>query len=132
MVFKVVWVYFWLAKVCKFWNLKLFSGKPRQSLENFLEQNFDIGCALQNSFKAIFRWKTNVLSFWKFHSWLFLNFLMTKLQLFFFLISSLYMNLSCFLENDFLLLVCLFRLSSLNVLNTSNVLSTFIWILNKS
>ena len=48
-------------------KLKPFSGKVRQSDQNFLNQNLGVGSFLENGFEATFSSKTNVLSIWKKH-----------------------------------------------------------------
>ena len=52
---------FWVTK------LKPFSGKVRQSFQNYLNQNLVIGSFLENGFEATLSSKTNVLSVWKEH-----------------------------------------------------------------
>ena len=58
-VFLVFFVNFWVTK------LKLFSGKGRESVQNYLNQNLVTESVLENSFEAILISKTNVLSVWK-------------------------------------------------------------------
>ena len=50
-----------------FWvtNLKPFSGKVRESVQIYLNQNFVIRTFLENGFGATLSSKTNVLSIWK-------------------------------------------------------------------
>ena len=50
-----------------FWvtNLKPFSGKVRQTVQNYLNQNLVIGTFLENGFGATLSSKTNILSVWK-------------------------------------------------------------------
>ena len=52
---------FWVTK------LKPFFGKVRQNVQNYLNQNLLIWSFLENSFRAIFRSKANVLSVWEGH-----------------------------------------------------------------
>ena len=44
---------------------KPFSGKVRQSVQNYLNQNLVIGSFLENGFQANLSSKTNILSVWK-------------------------------------------------------------------
>ena len=46
-------------------KLKPFSGKTRQSLQNYLNGNLGISTFLENGFGATLNSKTNVLSAWK-------------------------------------------------------------------
>ena len=50
-----------------FWETKLkpFSGKVRQSVQSYLNQNLFRGSFLENSFEATLSSKPNVLSVWK-------------------------------------------------------------------
>ena len=52
---------------CKFWvtKFKSFTGKVRQSLQNYINQNLVIGSFLENDFEASLSSKMNVLSIWK-------------------------------------------------------------------
>ena len=50
---------FWVTK------LKPFSGKVRQSVQSYLNQNLFRGSFLENSFEATLSSKPNVLSVWK-------------------------------------------------------------------
>ena len=52
---------FWVTK------LKPFSGKVRQSVQNYLNQNSVVGNFLENGFEATLSSKANVLSLWKKH-----------------------------------------------------------------
>ena len=52
---------FWVTK------LKPFSGKVRQSVQNYFNQNLVIGNFLKNDFEATLSSKTNVVSVWKGH-----------------------------------------------------------------
>ena len=65
-----------------FWvtRLKPFSGKLRQSAQNFLNQRLVIGSFLENGFEVTLSWKTNVLSVWREHFSVFENFWVTKLK----------------------------------------------------
>ena len=56
-------------------KLKPFSGKVRQRVQNFLNQNLVIKSFLGNGFEAIFTSKTNVLNVWKVHFSVFWKFL---------------------------------------------------------
>ena len=56
-----VFANFWVTK------LKPFSGKVRQSMQNYLNQNLVIGSFLENGFEASFSAKKNVVSVWKEH-----------------------------------------------------------------
>ena len=58
---------FWVTK------LKPFSGKMRQSIQKYLNQNLVIGSFLENIFKAILSSKTYVLSVWKGRFYIFLE-----------------------------------------------------------
>ena len=58
---------FWVAK------FKPFSGKVRQSFENYLYQNLVIGSFLENGFEGTLSSKTNVLRVWKGHFLVFLQ-----------------------------------------------------------
>ena len=68
--------------VANFWVMKLkpFSGKIRQSIQNYLNQNLVIGSFLENGSEATLSSKTNVLSVWKGHFSDFLNFRVRKLK----------------------------------------------------
>ena len=52
-----------------FWVMKLkpFSGKVRQSVQNYLNQNLVIRSSLEKNFGTTLRSKTNVVSVWKEH-----------------------------------------------------------------
>ena len=52
---------FWLTK------LKSFSGKVKQSVPNYLNQNLVIGSFLENGFEATLSSRTNVVRVWKEH-----------------------------------------------------------------
>ena len=54
-----VFVHFWVTK------LRLFSGKLKQSVQSYLNQNLVIGSFLENGFEATLSSKRNVLSVWK-------------------------------------------------------------------
>ena len=64
-------------------KLKPFSGKVRQSLPNYLNQNLVIGSFLGNSFQATLSSKTNVLIVWKGHFSVFWKFLNDKVEIIF-------------------------------------------------
>ena len=66
---------FWATK------LKLFSGKVRQSVQNYLNQNLVIGSFLENGFEATLSSKTNVLRVWKGHFSVFCKFLSDEVEL---------------------------------------------------
>ena len=59
---------------------KLFSGKARQSIQNYLNQNLVIGSFLENDFEATLSSKTNVLSVWKEHFSKFCKFLSDEVE----------------------------------------------------
>ena len=52
---------YWVTK------LKPFSGKVRQSVQNYFNQNLVIASFLENGFEATLSSKTNFLSIWKEH-----------------------------------------------------------------
>ena len=52
---------FWVTK------LKPFSGKVRQGVQNYLNQNSVVGSLLENGLEATLSSKANVLSVWKNH-----------------------------------------------------------------
>ena len=59
---------------------KLFSGKARQSIQNYLNQNLVIGSFLENDFEATLSSKTNVVSVWKGHFSVFCKFLSDEVE----------------------------------------------------
>ena len=61
--------------LASFWVMKFkpFSGKERQSFENYLYQNLVIGTFLENGFEGTLSSKTNVLRVWKGHFSVFLQ-----------------------------------------------------------
>ena len=61
-------------------KLKSFSGKVRQSVENYLNENMDIGSFLENGFEATLSSETNVLSVWKGHFSVFCKFLSDEVE----------------------------------------------------
>ena len=65
---------FWVTK------LKPFSGKVRQSVQNYLNQNLVIRSFLENGFEGTLSSKTNVLSVWKMHFSVFCKFLSDKVE----------------------------------------------------
>ena len=65
---------FWVTK------LKPFSGKVRQSIQNYWNQNLIIGSFLENGFEATLSSKTNVLSVWKVHFSVFSKFLSDEVE----------------------------------------------------
>ena len=65
---------FWVTK------LKPFSGKVRQSIQNYWNQNLIIGSFLENGFEATLSSKTNVLSVWKGNFSIFCKFLSDEIN----------------------------------------------------
>ena len=65
---------FWVTK------LKPFSGKVRQSIQNYWNQNLIIGSFLENGFEATLSSKTNVVSVWKEHFSVFCKFLSDEVE----------------------------------------------------
>ena len=65
---------FWMRK------LKPFSGKVKQSIQNYLNENLVIGSFLKNGFEATLSSKTNVLSVRKEHFSVFCKFLSDKVE----------------------------------------------------
>ena len=65
-----------------FWvtPLKLFSGKVRQSVQNYLNQNLVIGSFFENGFEATLSSKMIVLSVWKKDFPVFCKFLSDKVE----------------------------------------------------
>ena len=65
-----------------FWVMKLkpFSGKIKQNVQNYLNQNLVIGSFLENGFEAILSSRTNVLSVWKEHFSVFCKFLSDEVE----------------------------------------------------
>ena len=91
MVLKIPWAQkrmFWAFEkgifqfFANFWvtKLKPFSGKVRQSVQNYLNLNLVIGSFLENGFEATFSSKTNVLTVWKEHFSVFCKFLSDKVE----------------------------------------------------
>ena len=124
---------FWLTK------LKLFSGKPRQSVQNYLNQNLVIGSSLKNGFEATLSSKRMVWAFEKGIVQFFANFWVAKLKLFSGKARKCCENFfhkACFvgsiLENAFQSLFDHSRKSLLEFLNILNILNIFIWIFNWS
>ena len=74
MVFLSFFANFWVTK------LKLLSGKPRQSVENYSNPNLVIGSFLENDFEATLRWKTIFLRVWKWYFSLFWIFLSNEVE----------------------------------------------------
>ena len=68
---------FWVTK------LKPFSGKVRQSVPNYLNQNFVIRSFLENGFEATLSSKRNVLSVWKGHFSVFWKVLINEVEIIF-------------------------------------------------
>ena len=124
---------FWVTK------LKPFSGKVKQSVENYLNQNLVIRSSLENGFEATLSSKTYVVSVSKGHFSVFWKFWVTKLKPFsgksrqccknFF--DKVYF-VESILESDFQSLFDHSRQSLLEVLNISNVLNIAFWIFNWS
>ena len=115
---------FWVTK------LKPFSGKVRQSVQNYSKQNLVIGSSLENGFEATLSSKTNVV---------FENFRLTKLKPFSGKASQCCKNffdkvyfVESILESAFQSLFDHSRQSLLEVLNILNVLNVAIWIFNWS
>ena len=65
---------FWVTK------LKPFSGKARQSFQNYLNQDLVLGSFLENGFEDTLSSKMNVLSVWKGHFSVFCNFLSSEVE----------------------------------------------------
>ena len=65
---------FWVTK------LKPFSGKVKESVQNYLNRNFVIGNYLGNGFEATLSSKTNVLNVWKGHFSVFWKFLSDEVK----------------------------------------------------
>ena len=65
---------FWATK------LKLFSGKVRQSVQNYLNQNLVIGSFLENGFEATLSSTMIVVSVWKGHFSVFCKFLSHEVE----------------------------------------------------
>ena len=63
---------FWIAK------LKLFSGKARQSIQKYLNQNLVLGSILGNGFEVTSSSTANALNFSKWHFLVFCKFLSNK------------------------------------------------------
>ena len=65
-----------------FWvtTLKPFSGKVRQSAQNYLNQKSVVGSFLENGFEATLSSKTNVLTVWKKHFSMFWKFLSDEVE----------------------------------------------------
>ena len=55
-------------------KLKSLSGKVKQILQSYLNQNLVIERLLENSFEATLKSKTNVVSIWKGRFWIFCKF----------------------------------------------------------
>ena len=71
-----------LSFFTNFWatKLKLFSGKVRQSVQNYWNQNLVIRSFLENGFGTTLSSKTNVLSVWKGHFSVFCKFLSDEVE----------------------------------------------------
>ena len=91
MVLKRSWAQkdiFWALEKNIFWSfasfcvtkLKTFSGKVRESLQNYLNQNLVIGNFLENDFEGTFSSKANVLRFWTKHFPIFCKFYNDKVE----------------------------------------------------
>ena len=61
-------------------KLKPLSGKVRQSVQNYLNQNSVVGSFLENNFEATLSSKTNVLSVWKKLFSIFCKFLIDEVE----------------------------------------------------
>ena len=68
---------FWVTK------LKLFPGKVRQSVPNYLNKNLVIRSFLENGFETTLSSKRNVLSHWKGHISVFWKVLINKVEIIF-------------------------------------------------
>ena len=119
---------FWVTK------LKPFSGKVRQSIQNYWNQNLIIGSFLENGFEATLSSKTNVVSVWKVHFSVFCKFLSDELNLFSGKARQYCKNsfdkvyfVESILESVFLSLFDHSRQSLLEVLNISNVLNILLF-----
>ena len=118
---------------------KPFSGKVRQSVQNYLNQNLVVRSFLENGFEATLSSKANVVSVWKGHFQFFENFWVTKLKPFsgkarqccknFF--DKVYF-VESILESAFQSLFDHSRQSLLEILNISNVFNVAIWIFSWS
>ena len=93
---------FWVMK------LKAFSGKVKQNVQNYLNQNLVIGSFLENGFEATLISKTNVLSVWKKDFQFFCKFLSNEVETIFWESEAKYRNqffqnlvVRSFLENAF-------------------------------
>ena len=81
---------FWVFEIVifqffpKLWgtNLKPFSEKVKQSIQNCLNQNLVTGSFLENGFEATLNSKRTVVNVWKGHFSVLLHFWVTKLKLF--------------------------------------------------
>ena len=91
MVLKLPWSQkrmFWAFEKCIFQffanflvaKLKPFSGKVREIVQNYLNQNSVIGSFLENGFETTSSLKTNVLSVWVEHFSVFLKFLSGEVE----------------------------------------------------
>ena len=78
---------FWLT------NLKPFSEKLRQSVQNYLHQNLIRGRFLENGFEATLSSKTNVLSVWKGHFSVLWKFLSDEIESIFWKSEAMLQNL---------------------------------------
>ena len=124
---------FWVTK------LKPFSGKERQSVQNYWNQNLVIGSFLENGFDATLSSKANVVSVWKVHFSVFCKFLSDELNLFSGKARQYCKNsfdkvyfVESILESVFLSLFDHSRQSLLEILNILNILNVTIWIFNWS
>ena len=65
-----------------FWVMKLkpISGKVRQNVQIYLNQDLGIGTFSENGFGATMSSKTNVVSVWKEHSSVFCKFLSDEVE----------------------------------------------------
>ena len=94
MVLKLSWAQkriFWVFEksifqfFANFWvtKLKPFSGKERQSVKIYSDQNLVMTTFLENGFEATLSSKTNVLSLWKEHFPVFCKFLSNEVEIIF-------------------------------------------------
>ena len=61
-------------------KLKRFSGKVRQNVQHYLNENLVIGRLLENGFEATFSSKKNDVSVWKEHVSIFCKFFIDEVE----------------------------------------------------
>ena len=78
-----------------FWvtNLKPFSGKVRESVRKYLNQNLVIGTFLENGFRATLSSKANFVSIWKEHFPIFCKFFSDEIEIIFWKSQAKYSEL---------------------------------------